>query len=278
MAQAYSEGFQQYLNVLPLIKKAMFYDIGITLADREKYLMSLPFGDASITVEVGSPIRESSAIFKAMHERRQVFIRGDRNGKPYIACATPISDDRGGIIGAISIAESTERYDTLTEIASGLSKGISDLASTTEELSAQSQEIAAVSHQVCNSMRESGQRMNETDRIMGMIRDIASQTNLLGLNAAIEAARVGETGRGFGVVAGEIRKLSASSAESIKEIVRIIGMIKADSSQAFQDISHIEVAIGQIADAINYLATSIQEFSIMAQRLNVMAEKLDAQS
>lgn len=277
MVPEYSGELQTYVKILPQIKKAMFYDIGITLVDLEKYLLNIPAGGVSIQVEAGSPIREGSVISKAIRERRQILSKGSKNGISYIACASPIFNTRGEMIGAISIAESTERYDTLKEIASGLAQGISGLASASEEMSAQIQGVAAASRQLCDSRQEAGKRMSETDRIMGMIRDIASQTNLLGLNASIEAARVGEAGRGFGVVASEIRKLSTNSADSIKEIVKIISMIKADSSKTAYDLGQIEVAIGEMADAINYLANSIQEFGNMAQRLDTMADKIGLQ-
>ncbi|MFZ5966505.1 MAG: methyl-accepting chemotaxis protein [Bacillota bacterium] len=87
-----------------------------------------------------------------------------------------------------------------------------------------------------------------------------------------------QDGRGFGIVAGEIRKMAASSAESIKEVVRIINMIKTDSEQAYDEAIKIESAIGQVAEAVAYIAESIEEFSGIAQRLNDLAEKLDAKS
>lgn len=276
MVNEYNEELQQYINVLPVIKKMMFYDLGITVADCEKYIFSLSANGLNFTIPIGSPIKEGSGIYKAIHERRQVFFRADKalRGVAYVVCSSPIYSKSGAIIGAISISESTERYDTLKEVADGLSKGISELASTSEEMSAQIEEIVAVSKNLSHSTKESVQRVNETDHIMGVIRDIASQTNLLGLNAAIEAARVGENGRGFGVVASEIRKLSTNSADSIKEIARIINMIRADSNNINQDMSQVESALEQIGDAISYLTNSIQAFSVIADRLNNMADKM----
>lgn len=268
---------RQYINVVPLIQKAIFYDMGITLADREKYILSLPARGLPFAIEVGSPIRPGSGIYKAIQEERQVFFRADKSqrGVAYIVSSSPIHDKQGKVIGAISFAESTSRYDDLKEIAGGLAQGISQLASTSEQMSAQSQEIAAASRGLCNSTKESGKRVQETNQILELIKDIAAQTNLLGLNAAIEAARVGDAGRGFGVVANEIRKLATSSAESIKDIVGIINMIKADSERVEEEMSTVEVSIKQIAEAVAHLAGSLQEIGTMAQRLDSMADNLE---
>lgn len=277
MSEECVKELQAYINVLPAIQKAIFYDIGITLADREKYLLSLPAGDLPFTIPIGSPIKEGSGIYKAIHEERQVFFKADKSqrGVAYIVCSSPVYNGRGEIIGALSIAESTSRYDNMKEIADGLSKGIGELAGTSEQLAAQSQEIAAVSRQLYTATQQSAARAHETNQILGIIKDVAAQTNLLGLNAAIEAARVGEAGRGFGVVASEIRKLSTSSADSVQEIMRIITGIKKDNEHVCEEMSTVEVSIGQIAEAVTHLAGSIQEISKMAQKLDHIADKLD---
>ena len=107
-----------------------------------------------------------------------------------------------------------------------------------------------------------------------MFKTIASQINLLGLNAAIEAARVGEQGRGFGVVAGEIRKLASESMVSIRKIDSIIRSIQADSDNTYHEVKHIDDGFSQIADAVVNVVGAIQQVNTMAEELNTMAERL----
>lgn len=72
------------------------------------------------------------------------------------------------------------------------------------------------------------QELHKTDKILNFVKNIASNSNLLGLNAAIEAARAGDQGRGFAVVAGEIRKMAVSSVSSTQDIARILSKIRTE--------------------------------------------------
>lgn len=110
---------------------------------------------------------------------------------------------------------------------------------------------------------DSQNKVKETNEVLHMIKTISGQTNLLGLNAAIEAARVGEAGRGFGVVAEEIRKLASSSAESIKKGEVIIQGIQEQSIGTSKKIQQMDEVVSHIAEAITHLTEAVQQANLM---------------
>ncbi len=123
---------------------------------------------------------------------------------------------------------------------------------------------------------EMGSRSEEIGKILSMIEDIASQTNLLSLNAAIEAARAGEAGKGFAVVADEVRKLadrSSSSAKEIGELVKSIQLTIEEAMAAMQDGAN-EVDEGlKTAENAGKALTAIEEVS---RKLKMEAESAAA--
>jgi len=263
-----------YLFVLSRLHEIVPADYGVTVSDCEKYLFYRPATDLDLKVMLGSPIRDGSATKRVITEQRRIFTKIDKavRGIPYVALANPVYNDHRKVIGSIVITESVERYDGLKEIAQQLMNSLSTLASTSEQISAQTEEMASVSRAVTVASQESQQRTQETDQVLGLIKSIASRTNLLGLNAAIEAARVGEHGRGFGVVAEEIRKLATNTADSIHKVEMITKQIQEASQASFQQTTQIEGAISQIAQAMSQIAGSVQQISDMAAKLDQLAD------
>ncbi|WP_300160878.1 methyl-accepting chemotaxis protein [Solidesulfovibrio sp.] len=107
-------------------------------------------------------------------------------------------------------------------------------------------EVQAKALSLKGDMRELGQQAEGIGRIMSVISDIADQTNLLALNAAIEAARAGEAGRGFAVVADEVRKLAEKTMAATKEVGEAIGSIQHGTRQ---NIDNVELAAKRIDEA-----------------------------
>lgn len=276
MAESKEAILERFLYVLPFLNDMSIRDVGIGLTDREKYLLYKPGKKLDMKAYAGMPLKPGSAVVRAMEEKRRVVMRGDKSifGMPYIAAAFPIMDATGEVIGCAVTTEPVDLQDSILEMAASLSDSVSIWASTIEELSAQAQEIAGVSSNLAQSALESQRRVNDSGKITDLIKNIGGSINLLGLNAAIEAARVGDAGRGFGVVAGEIRKLSASSTESIKMIDEVLTAIKADSNSNYGQLTQIRDAINQIAGAISQVAGAVQQSGALVTELKQIAENL----
>ncbi len=126
-------------------------------------------------------------------------------------------------------------------------------------------EVVGKSSQTVEKLGNSSHQIGE---IIQVINDIADQTNLLALNAAIEAARAGEQGRGFAVVADEVRKLSERTAKATKEIEQMIKQIQQDTKGAVESMAYGKIEVDRGKEMANKAGCSLQ--NIISSSRNLM--------
>lgn len=129
--------------------------------------------------------------------------------------------------------------------------------------------IISVTNESAKKIKELAERSGEITAVLEVIRKIADQTNLLALNAAIEAARAGEAGRGFAVVADEVKRLAEGSAKSSEEIDGLIKQIQDDARDTVEsieggskEISEGRIVIDKALKALNEIASKVREVSV----------------
>nr|WP_106782668.1 methyl-accepting chemotaxis protein [Lysinibacillus timonensis] len=126
------------------------------------------------------------------------------------------------------------------------------------EVNTQMEFIDGTVTSLVDSFTELSNRSKEIGQIIEVITGIAAQTNLLALNAAIEAARAGEHGKGFAVVADEVRKLAEESAHSAQQISQLVAAIQQDTDQTMQTVNN---ATGEVKQGISVVQVAGNTFS-----------------
>ena len=171
------------------------------------------------------------------------------------------------------LAEAATAMNEMNATVQEVARNASDASKMSAETRSKAERGAVVVQQAVDSiervqevaevLRTDMQQLNEHARsisaIMGVISDIADQTNLLALNAAIEAARAGEAGRGFAVVADEVRKLAEKTMTSTSEVGSAISAIQHSTTKSMEGVDKAVAQIGQATELSNQSGVALHE-------------------
>ncbi|MCL6479123.1 MAG: hypothetical protein K6T65_12025 [Peptococcaceae bacterium] len=172
-----------------------------------------------------------------------------------MALPTTLQEELNSLVGKMSVA-----INTLEETTAGVAASSGEFAATISALEQNTEDIKA--------------KMKVMDSILDLIREISDQTHLLGLNAAIEAARAGDQGKGFNVVAEEIRKLAGKTRDSLKQISEEMKSVVGSIGEIAENARQIAVALEKQTDAVVGINNSTRDLREESEKVLVLADKL----
>ncbi len=236
------------------------------------------YGDSKFdlpSISVGSKISEGGVAYHAIRQKQSIVKEIDASayGEECLVGNFPLydEDDPTLVIGTFGIATPKRTAMRLRGMSHNLHEGMGQIASAIEELAASAFEINTSEQALNSNVQEIALLSEDINEILGFIRQIAEETKMLGLNAAIEAARAGEAGRGFGVVAEEIRKLSDESKDTVSKIRGLTDAIKVKIEETIKGSSVTLRSSEEQAAATEEVTAQVEEMTSMAEELEKIA-------
>lgn len=174
---------------------------------------------------------------------------------------------------------------SISEVSNTMASEAEEGNIITKKVIEQMKSISLSVNQSVSDVRSLGEHSQEISKIVDIITEISSQTNLLALNAAIEAARAGEHGKGFAVVADEVRKLAEQSTQSAQQIANLVQEIQGSTTHSISSMDHTvrEVNVGmevveKAGQAFAYILEAVHSINAQIQEVSATSEEMAASS
>lgn len=261
---------EQLVSCLPLIQSIFPDDAKMVVFDKERVIADLPGKIIDVPAKVGVPWSEfkGTVSYKAFVERRAV--REERGpeafGVAYIAIAVPIYDE-GEFVGVLSAIVSNNRLNTMKMGSEKLSTVVTSLSSTTSGLHEASGDLTSQAQHLFGQSEEIIQAVANSQKTLATVREISENSKLVGLNAAIEAAHLGELGRGFEVIAKEIRKMADDSKALSMDIQEKMKSIEKSVMQMHQSIQQVASLTQAQSASINQMYAEFEQIQATSDEL-----------
>ncbi|ADL53318.1 methyl-accepting chemotaxis protein [Clostridium cellulovorans] len=227
---------------------------------------------------VGYELKATDIAYQTIHNKKEQTkeISEEVYGVPVYVANYPLYDEDTGknIVATIGVVTPKSAATKLKNMANNLASCLTGISATTEELAASSSKIHENEQNLYSHIESIIATLDKINGVSEFITSVANQSNMLGLNAAIEAARAGENGRGFSVVAEEIRKLSSQSKETVPQIKILTDEIKQKISEVNKESRQSLTSSEEQAAATEEVSASIEELSAMTDELNNLAKDL----
>lgn len=270
----------EYFNAIKTIFNSIlliFDDSTVILDDTEKHIIVRNSTEFELNIKEGVSPPEGGAVKRAM-QRKQVqhaIYPKEKYGTPIHITSIPlINEATGNVVGALTIGSSRENEENVLNMSKKLENFTVDISLSTQQLAGGTLELAENAQVMNDEITRVHEEIITLDSVTEYIKSVADTTKLLGLNAAIEAARAGDHGKGFSVVAGEIRKLAQNSKESSTQITESLKKISNDMDRIYAKVENFAAISEEQAAQTQQIAAGSNDLKIISEELIKLASKL----
>ncbi|MHB8076413.1 methyl-accepting chemotaxis protein [Desulfosporosinus fructosivorans] len=264
------------IDSIPLLKEVFPFDCMTAVSDTEVIQYYLPGEKMKTPSPVGTPLRAGDGFWEAVHQGNSVscIVPKEQWGFSFKSMNVPIFNDNKEIIGAFGLAYSLENQDILQNAAHTVAASCQQVIASSQEVAANSASLHEKLGNLTNTSHAMLKDIEKSNEILTLIKDLAVNTKLLGLNASIEAARANEHGRGFAIVAQEIGKLSERTSASIKEIKTTFEQFNGRLSLVNNEIALADEISSFQQNEMKEITDAIESLSGLAEKMQVMSSKV----
>lgn len=264
--------------VSPYFNRVSTGDIGISVWLGDECLAYSPARSLDFGIMPGDKLKPGTAGEVAIREKRPVSVQMSREKSPwkipYLVNATPFLNEGGMAVGCVVTTATTDTQDAIRASAETLTVSSEEIATSLQRINGEAEVIENSCMALKHSMKSMMGSLEDTKKIIEFVNHIASQTNVLGINASIEAARAGSAGKGFAVVADEVRKLADQCSASTRQISEVITGIRRRCEETGKEFEMMAMVLRRQQAAVQEISSSTEELNAAAQQLHAITVEI----
>nr|CRH05502.1 Putative chemotaxis methyl-accepting receptor, signalling [Candidatus Magnetococcus massalia] len=225
---------------------------------------------SSATEQMNSSMRQVSTNAEGMHQNMNTISAAAEEANVNLSTVASATEEvTANMDGVNRSAEHTgENVSRVASAVEELTATIQDVKTRCERADAESRQASQNAQETVGVMSQLGSSSQEINKVISAIKNIADQTNMLALNASIEAAGAGEAGKGFAVVANEVKELAGQTSDATKEIANRVGDIQSNSQTAGYAIEEINTIITGLAQVVEDILGAVEEQSATVSEIS----------
>lgn len=259
---------QKYVETVPVIKDALGLDIMMSVTDGHKFLGYWPGNKMVADINIGDPLSHDDPMWQSFTTgaKLEQIMPASVYGFEFRAITIPLKDG-DQIVGTMGIAISMENETFTKDASSRLLSSIEQVQTDVDLIHEDNDIIHSIADSILSSTGNLLTNVSEIQKFAQDIQSISNKTNMLSLNASIEAARSGEMGRGFSVVAEEMRKLANETKASSIKILEVLHGLVNSVTKMNEELTEQEKTQAKQLEATQKLVDEISDIEKTAREV-----------
>lgn len=265
---------ESLIDTAPIIKGLYGVNTVIAIWDKEQCIYCSYGKDKKSPIKVGDKFDinfiEKIGAYDTIFVSKQPFttiLNKTEHGSDSRVVMLPVVNEKNDVVGLLNLSTNTEGFIKTKNITIELENSLQETNSNLSQITNSAVELSEKLNYMIENTKITEKLINESNEATTLIQNMSKQSNLLGLNAAIESSRAGEYGKGFSVVAGEMRKLASTSRDSSKKISTSLAEMSSNMKTIINTINDL----GQIA---TNEAASLEELSATVEQISQSSKLL----
>lgn len=273
----YHPALQSILKVAPFYAELLGDGLMLLVSSLDTYLYYKPCPQIPLNLKPGNHPKPNGGVNKATQAGHRIVELRQRDEASFWLISYPVKAPDKTIVGNIILGMPIEKQQKLVDMSNSLIEKSKGALPRIQRLSSSTEKLDETNNEFKGKFEEITGKINDINSLLSKIKEISRKSNMLGINASIEAAKAGESGAGFGVVAEQVRNLALRTSDLVSEVTSTIEGLDTSVESFNHNLDKMGSMAGDQGEAYGELKEAVNEIISMSDGIHKQAKDLGIQ-